>query len=41
MQDSQGNIFFYHEIAAQSTYEHPMDASFRAYYNKIKKRSDA
>lgn len=35
-QDSKGNIFFHNKDTGASTYEHPMDASFKAYYQKLK-----
>ena len=35
-QDSKGNIFFHNKDSGASTYEHPMDASFKAYYQKLK-----
>lgn len=35
-QDSSGNIFFFNRDSGMSTYEHPMDASFKAYYARIK-----
>jgi hypothetical protein len=32
--DADGNVFFYCQSSGQSTYEHPMDSSFKAYYSK-------
>jgi len=35
-QDSAGNVFFFNKATGTSTYEHPLDASFKSYYSKIK-----
>ena len=35
-QDSAGNVFFFNTATGTSTYEHPLDASFKSYYSKIK-----
>lgn len=35
-QDSAGNVFFYNKATGASTYEHPLDASFKSYYAKLK-----
>uniref|UniRef100_A0A7S0TLQ5 WW domain-containing protein n=2 Tax=Hemiselmis andersenii TaxID=464988 RepID=A0A7S0TLQ5_HEMAN len=36
-QDANGNIFFYNSKTQASTYEHPMDNTFRQYISKIKR----
>jgi hypothetical protein len=38
-QDSAGNVFFYNKATGASTYEHPLDASFKSYYAKLKTSS--
>ena len=35
-QDSSGNVFFFNTATGASTYEHPLDASFKSYYAKLK-----
>jgi hypothetical protein len=35
-QDAAGNVFFFNKATGTSTYEHPLDASFKSYYSKIK-----
>jgi hypothetical protein len=35
-QDSAANVFFYNKATGASTYEHPLDDSFKSYYTKIK-----
>ena len=37
--DTEGNVFFHNKTNGESTYEHPMDESFRNYYKKVKSRS--
>lgn len=33
--DAQGNVYFFCQSTAKSTYEHPMDQPFKAYYSKL------
>ncbi|KAJ1484804.1 hypothetical protein T484DRAFT_1795811 [Baffinella frigidus] len=39
-EDTSGNIFFFNAQTGGSTYEHPLDASFKAYYQKVKTSTD-
>mgnify|MGYP000876599512 CR=1 FL=1 len=34
--DPAGNVYFFNAAGGGSTYEHPLDASFKAYYLKVK-----
>lgn len=36
--DGEGNEFFYNAATNASTYEHPMDEHYRAYYRKMKEQ---
>ena len=36
--DAKGNIFFYNGKTKTSTYEHPLDRTFRQYYSKLRRR---
>lgn len=37
-EDAKGNIFFYNAATRVSTYEHPLDRAFRAYYAKLRRK---
>jgi hypothetical protein len=37
--DASGNEFYYNAMTGVSTYEHPLDEHYRAYYRRIKVRT--
>lgn len=36
--DASGNEFYYNAMTGVSTYEHPLDEHYRAYYRRIKEQ---